>query len=197
MAPQHALIQRFLQEGAQITQTQNGVIITPASSIPHPELAGQKMHTNTKIFVPLNVSGAHLVNPNAGAPPYSGYNTETPASLACIYMLVPTSNGCDPNRVTQHVIGGSNAVAIVDAYDAPNARSDLAAYSTQFGLPAINNRNFVVWYCGSTVASCNRTTAPSFNSGWAQEITLDIEMVHAMAPGAKIFLVEAQSNSNA
>ena len=91
MATQHVLIQRFLQEGAQIKQTQNGVIITPASSIPHPELAGQKMHTNTTYSVECVRAASR--KSKCRAPPYSGYNTETPASLSCIYKLVATSNG--------------------------------------------------------------------------------------------------------
>ena len=36
---------------------------------------------------------------------------------------------------------------------------------------------------------------PRADSGWALEISLDVEWVHAIAPGAKILLVEASSNS--
>ena len=35
----------------------------------------------------------------------------------------------------------------------------------------------------------------SYNSGWATEIALDVEWVHAIAPGADIVLVEANSDS--
>ena len=36
---------------------------------------------------------------------------------------------------------------------------------------------------------------PSGNGGWNQEAALDIEWAHAMAPTAKIVLVEAKSAS--
>jgi subtilase family serine protease len=93
--------------------------------------------------------------------------------------------------------GGSRAVGIVDAFHAPNVRIDLNAYSRQFGLPQTTAATFVIWYCGATLASCNQRTPPAYNADWEGEITLDVEMVHALAPHAKIILVEAKSNSNA
>jgi subtilase family serine protease len=76
-------------------------------------------------------------------------------------------------------------IAIVDAYDAPNAASDLAAFSTQFGLPAASFE--VVYASGSR---------PAYNAGWELEESLDVQWSHAMAPDAKIVLVEAASNSD-
>ena len=37
--------------------------------------------------------------------------------------------------------GSGQTVAVVDAYDDPNAESDLAAYRTQYGLPACTTAN--------------------------------------------------------
>jgi hypothetical protein len=39
------------------------------------------------------------------------------------------------------------------------------------------------------------TSYPRSNAGWALAISLDIEWAHAIAPGAKVLLVEASSNS--
>jgi subtilase family serine protease len=196
-AAQHAIIEKHLQAGAQIQQFGDGVVITPASSISHPEQAGVTMHTNTKIFFPINVPGPHNANePAVNAPPFSGYGFETPSSLSCVYQLVARANGCNPNTFHTNTTGGSKALAIVDAFHAPNSRADLVKYSTQFGLPAITAANYVVWYCGSTLASCNQTTPPQYNAGWEGEISLDVQMAHAIAPHAKLFLVEAASNSN-
>ncbi len=89
--------------------------------------------------------------------------------------------------MTANPTGGSNAIAIVDAYDDPTAASDLAAFSTQFGLPA---PNFSVVYASGTKPAQDPT------GGWEVEESLDIEWAHAMAPDAKIYLVEAASNSN-
>jgi kumamolisin len=75
-------------------------------------------------------------------------------------------------------------IAIVDAFDAPNAAADLAAFSTQFGLPAANFQ--VVFASGSR---------PAYDPGWEIEESLDMQWAHAMAPDAKIVLVEAATNS--
>jgi subtilase family serine protease len=79
--------------------------------------------------------------------------------------------------------GNGTTIAIVDAYDDPTIASDLATFSSHFGLPAAN---FV---------KHEMTTNISVNSGWALEISLDVEWAHAIAPNATILLVEATSNS--
>lgn len=81
---------------------------------------------------------------------------------------------------------GGGTIAIVDAYDYPTAQNDLAVFSNTFGLPPAN---FQVVY------ATPGGKAPRANCGWAQEAALDIEWAHAMAPYAKIVLVEAASSS--
>jgi subtilase family serine protease len=83
-------------------------------------------------------------------------------------------------------------VAIVDAYDDPNAESDLATYRSQYGLPACTTANG----CFSKISQTGSTSSlPTADSGWAGEISLDLDMVSAVAPGAHILLVEANSSS--
>jgi subtilase family serine protease len=86
--------------------------------------------------------------------------------------------------------GSGKTIAIVDAYDDPNAESDLAVFSNQYGLPACTTANG----CFSKVNQNGGTAYPRKNSGWALEIALDIEWAHAIAPDAHILLVEASSN---
>ena len=168
---------------AQDVSAKNSVVIPP-SSVQHPEDLGRRAHTNILILKPEN--DFKQVQSNAYGPPYSGYFYETPASLACLYQIVPQVTGCNPNTVTKNVTGGTNAIAIVDAYDDPNALNDLTLFSTQFGLPL---PNFHVVYA-------NGVQPPNaYSYGWDIEESLDIEWAHAMAPGAKIYLVEAASNS--
>jgi hypothetical protein len=83
--------------------------------------------------------------------------------------------------------GSGQTIAIVDAYNDPNIQSDLATFDAQYGLPAANLT--IVSQTGST------TNLPATNAGWAQEISLDVEWAHAMAPAANIVLVEANSSS--
>jgi len=74
----------------------------------------------------------------------------------------------------------------VDAFDDPNAATDLAKFSAQFGLPAAN---FSKVFASGTKPPQDPT------GGWELEESLDIEWAHAMAPSARIILVEAASNS--
>jgi subtilase family serine protease len=86
--------------------------------------------------------------------------------------------------------GSGRTIAIVDAQDDPNAESDMAAYRAQYGLPACTTDNG----CFSKVDENGGTNYPSPDSGWAGEISLDLDMVSAIAPNAHILLVEASSN---
>ena len=160
----------------------SGKVITPNSSIETPRDIGMRAHTNIHLLLPTRPLAA------AARPfgvPYAGYAYESPASLACVYGLAAkVVTGCNPNAVTSNPTGGSKMIAIVDAYDAPNAASDLAAFSTQFGLPAANFQT--VYASGAR---------PAYDYGWEMEESLDVQWAHAMAPGAKIVLVEAASAS--
>jgi subtilase family serine protease len=112
---------------------------------------------------------ANALAPNATP---SGYG---PADLAGAYQL-PTG-------------GAGQTVAIVDAMDDPNAESDLAAYRSQYGLPACTTANG----CFSKIDENGGTNYPTADSGWAGEISLDVDMVSAVCPNCRILLVEAAS----
>ena len=168
-------------------QTGGGTIIVPDSSIARPQDVGKRARTFVRIFIP-----------NGGLP-MNGANTpggffETPASLACVYKLVTAAKTCNPSTATAVSTGGVGAIALVDAYDDPNAVSDLAAFSTEFGLPAAN---FQVVYATPGGSTTTNTPPPQDSSGgWEFEESVDIEMAHAMAPNARIYLVEANSNGS-
>jgi len=87
--------------------------------------------------------------------------------------------------------GAGMTIAIVDAYDDPTAEADLGVFSAQFGLPACTTANG----CFQKVNQTGGTAYPRKDAGWALEISLDVQWAHAIAPGAKILLVEASSNS--
>lgn len=92
---------------------------------------------------------------------------------------------------TSNTAGTGMTIAIVDAYDLPTAENDLNVFSSRFGLPACTIANG----CFKKVNQSGGTKYPRYNSGWGLEIALDIEWAHAIAPGAKILLVEASTNS--
>ncbi len=143
-------------------------VFIPESSLPR---AGE-MHTNHLIYVGPKGQVTPLVTPSGFAP----------ATIRSAYGI-PSS-------------GGAGTIVIVDAFDDKYALSDFNAFSAQFGLPQETST--------SVTSSSNKVlqvvyasgSKPRFNSGWSQEEDLDIEWAHALAPSAKIVLVEAASNSS-
>jgi subtilase family serine protease len=119
-----------------------------------------------------------------------------PAVSSGVTPFATSPTGLSPAKIkaaysfsTSATAGSGRTIAIVDAYNDPTAAADLAKFSTQYGLPAASFTK--VSQTGST------TSLPATNASWALEISLDIEWAHAIAPGAKILLVEASSNSDA
>ncbi|OIJ99495.1 putative Ig domain-containing protein [Streptomyces monashensis] len=101
----------------------------------------------------------------------------SPANLHSAYNL-PTS------------AGSGMTVGIVDAYNDPNAESDLATYRSTYGLSACTKANG----CFKQVSQTGSTTSlPTNDTGWAGEEMLDIDMVSAVCPNCSIVLVEANS----
>jgi subtilase family serine protease len=121
------------------------------------------------------------VSPMATPTYQNGY---TPSDLAAAYKWA------DPTGATW--TGNGITIAIVDAYDNPNAYSDLAVYRSQFGLPPCT----IASGCFQKVNQNGATSPlPAGNVGWGQEIALDIQMASAVCPQCSILLVEANSNS--
>ena len=171
---------------AAVAGPQNQVF-TPGSGVENAGDAGKFAHTHYKTLIPAgsagNFSNAIKTRPHADTAPFAGYGYQTPASLACIYKLVNQVTGCNPNSVTTVASTGSKAIAIVDAYDYPNAARDLQTFSNQFGLPSANLK--VVY------ANGRRPFSDPF--GWEMEEALDLHWAHALAPNAELILVEAAS----
>jgi kumamolisin len=149
-------------------------VLVPESSGFTAKDRGIRSHTRLRV----------LVLPDAAASTTSPYNT--PATLRSIYNLPAT--------------GGSGAIAIVDAYHYPTSLTDFNFFSTYFGLPketsttatASSNSHFQVVYAKGYAPQ----SGGSYIASWNLEEALDIEWAHAMAPNAKIYLVEAASDSD-
>ena len=118
------------------------------------------------------------IGPDA-APTGDGYG---PSTLQAAYSLPSSTDG------------SGETVAVVDAYNDPDAAADLATYRSDWGLPA----------CGSgcfSVVNENGATSPlpsnAGTNGWDVEESLDVDMVSSACPLCHIILVEASSASNA
>ncbi|HZU80520.1 MAG TPA: hypothetical protein VE991_11440 [Acidimicrobiales bacterium] len=137
--------------------------------------------TGCAVAQPGNVAcaGEQLVLPD-GTPYASSTPTGYgPADLQSAYNVASAAASA----------GVGQTVALVDAYDDPNAAADLATYRSTYGLPACA--------AGTCFRKVNQSGAagpyPAPNAGWATEISLGMEMVSAMCPQCHILLVEANS----
>jgi kumamolisin len=195
-APGHGRGTSEVQQSVARTP-QAGHLFTPPSSIERPEDAGVRFHTNyvlhsfdgmkptvVKSPVPLTVHSA--INPDIT----SIEEAETPDSMGCLYVHSPNNSGCVPTYIGGPSSAGWGAIALVDAYDNPDAASDLATFDAHWGLAAAN---FTKVYANGN-GSC---ITPPPDKGWAGEESLDIEWAHVFAPKAAIILVEACSSSSA
>ncbi|MGM9491810.1 S53 family peptidase [Ideonella sp. YS5] len=172
-------------------------VFVPESSKEMPGDAGVRVHTNYVIHNPKGIRpGAMSDLRLAGPADKNGFGGEAtfaeyPASLACLYKMGPTYAGCAPaNDPAHNAVGGSRAIAIVIAYDYPTAKADLDYFTSFFGLPTANFTKVIANADG-------RCGTPAYNAGWAMEGSMDLQWAHAMAPSARIILVEACSNSYA
>jgi subtilase family serine protease len=102
----------------------------------------------------------------------SGTGGYTPAQIRALLGLAGT--------------GAGQTIAVVTAYDAPNAAADLAVFNAAFGLPAPPSFR--------KVDQTGGTKFPRVDAGWALEAALDVQWAHAVAPSAAILLVEATTS---
>ncbi|HEX7164930.1 MAG TPA: S53 family peptidase [Trebonia sp.] len=112
-----------------------------------------------------------------------------PSAVQSVYNL----SGLSPSSGA----GAGQIIAIVDAYHDPNALADLNKFDAQYGYPALSTCTSLTQAGACFEQAYPGGAAPRVNTGWVLEESLDIEWAHAEAPGAKIVLVEAASNSNA
>ncbi|MGH8960687.1 MAG: carboxypeptidase regulatory-like domain-containing protein [Jatrophihabitantaceae bacterium] len=170
---------------------------TPAHAAGHATPARPTPHTSaaTKATHPVRNS-CDAVTRTAQARCFALVRTDL-ASLGRAVNPADTPAGYGPSdlqdayNLPSATAGAGQTVAIVDAFDDPNAESDLAAYRTQYGLSACTTDNG----CFSKVNQQGAASPlPGPDAGWAEEISLDLDMVSAACPQCHILLVEADDN---
>jgi hypothetical protein len=140
----------------------------------------------------------------------AGCNTSQPAGYARCFAIVrtpssktitpdvsgPPSGALGPVQIQSAYdlpsAGGGQTVAIVDAYGDSDAESDLAAFRSQYELPACTTANG----CFRKVDQTGGTNYPADDSDWGVETSLDLDAVSSACPNCNILLVEADDNSN-
>ena len=136
-----------------------------------------------------DVASAVALDAPAGAVAY------TPAQIRAAYGISSLS-----------LDGTGQTIAIVDAYDDPNIFQAVDAFDVQFGLtdsgPTLANQygpasSFLTVLNQNGQSTSLPETDPNGpgTDNWEVEESLDVEWAHAIAPGAQIVLVEANSQS--
>ena len=162
---------------------------TAATAAPHaaPAAVSHSFHRSCATVVPGKASCNALVRNDIATSAaalkkaLAAPSGLSPANLQSAYKLPSTTGSCT-----------GQTVAIVDAYNDPTAEADLGVYRAQYGLGAATTANG----CFKKVNQNGATSPlPATDVGWAQEISLDVDMVSAICPRCKIVLVESNSAS--
>jgi hypothetical protein len=143
---------------------------TRARPAEHPRLTIGSGGVPSALAASLDLPAGPAVEPQPG----------TPAYLQQAYDLVYLSA----------TAGTSDTVAIADAYDDPNAESDLQIYRSMFDLPVCSSANG----CFRKVNESGQNASPAANVAWGEEISLDLDAVSAVCPNCHILLVEAKTS---
>lgn len=124
------------------------------------------------------------------APHLYSFNAHPPIHIRGLAGAQPSGLTPDKIKAAYHLpaTGGQGTIAIIDAFHDSTLDHDLNTFSQAFGLPAC--------HATSNCLEVHRmSSATKSNSGWSMETSLDVEWAHAIAPKAKILLVEAASGS--
>ena len=133
-------------------------------------------------------------------------SVHTPAQIRAAYGLPALPPvGTAINAAMAATLGAGQTIYLVDAYHDTTALSDLNAFSTKFGLPTCTNvaiATSATLPLAAPPSSCTfsavtstslgmmSATIPAYNATWAPESKLDVQWAHAIAPLARIVLIE-------
>ncbi len=152
---------------------------------------GSAAHPISLVVDTLSLSGNAIAQLAAG----SDASAYTPAQIRTAYGINDLA-----------LDGTGQTIAIVDAYDDPQIYQALDVFDSQFGLtnsgptlyqqygPATSFLS-VLNQNGQPTSLPGTDPAGQGNDNWEVETALDVQWVHAIAPAAKIVLVEANSQS--
>lgn len=166
----------------------------------------QQRSANTSLAMPKAVAAAPLAGTGA-------VTTYSVAQVRAAYGFgALPAVGAKPSGVQAAQLGAGQTVYVVGAKHNPNVAAELASFNQKFGLPACAAKVLPVttglplaaaspavgcelWVAYSTASGGISAVAPAYDAGWATEIALDVQWVHAIAPLARIVLVEAPDAS--
>ena len=168
-----------------------GTIYAPAAELT--ESGNAQVNVSLDVDL-LSISGNGIANTITLSSP-SGTVAYTPAQIRAAYGI----NGAAFD-------GTGQTIALVDAYDDPSIYQALDGFDSEFGLTSSGSTLYSQYGPASSFLTVlnqygQATSLPSTDpngpgtDNWEVEEALDVEWAHAVAPGAQIIVVEANSQS--
>ncbi|HWC17760.1 MAG TPA: S53 family peptidase [Terriglobales bacterium] len=138
---------------------------------------------------------------NGNTATYTGNRYGAPITNTALGHLAPC--GYQPSEIqtaydmkplyAAGLTGVGQTVVITDAFGSPTIAQDAELFSQLYGLPDITPANFQIVKAPGLV---NNGDTKNGVASWAVETSLDVEWVHAMAPGANIALITATNRGS-
>jgi subtilase family serine protease len=127
----------------------------------------------------------------AGTPQYGLFSCQVGLSVGACYDPYQMRRAYQVDGlIAQAFDGTGQTIVIVDAFQNPNLVNQIAFFNAFYGLPP----TALTQVAPDGLAPFDPSDANMV--GWAEEISLDVEWAHAIAPGARIVLVLAKTNSD-
>lgn len=165
-----------------VTPTTGGTALPPVGFF------GQAIGSAAQVCGPAKIGEARCnawvrtdVHSGVGSSPQNIFGLQ-PAQLQAAYRLPSATNGV------------GKTIAVVDAYDDPNAEADMGVYRSQWGLPACTTANG----CFRKVNQFGQASPlpKADTTGWSVEESLDLDMASAICPNCHIIIVESNTNND-
>ena len=135
--------------------------------------------------------GPQAIPAAAATPDYGLFTCQVGLSSATCYDPYQMRHAYNIDTLISAGFNGKGkTIVIIDAFSDPYLVGDLNYFNNFYGLPSFNVAG------GPTFTQVAPYGLGAFDVGWAEEITLDVEWAHAIAPGANIVLVLAKSNQD-
>lgn len=142
-------------------------------------------HSAPSTTRPIPASVGHILKQTLANPPDTAY-CQANIGISC-YSPIQYQKAYDVKPLFDHgITGKGQTIAIVDSFGSPTIAHDLAVFDNNYGIPAPPSLQIIT----PVGAPPPFDPTDGTQNGWAGETTLDVEYAHAIAPGAKILLVE-------
>ncbi len=163
-----------VSSASTVTASPANTSVAPVSHSTSTSAVVSQAASTTAVASPASDSSEVAADPGGNMPMLT-HNPSPQGSSPTGYTPQQMRHAYGFDQLTQ--TGAGQTIYIIDAYSQPNIASDLQTFDAQFGLP------------NPTLNILTPQGSARYNSGWGQEISLDVEWAHAIAPGATIDLV--------